>query len=176
MTKRYFRVKEASYSFSKFIIGKVFEGKPNGDAISLCINIPHDGYRAGTRWNFFPDDLIEVTDSKGKTVKSAKKAKQTPPTPKQRKLHIRYATGKDYHLKNVTGVVVDTRSDELKITYNEDREGTEFRINFTVPFADLTAIHFQDKVSKVSVGYFFEEGELAHRVEHFSEKPGVFQH
>lgn len=177
MTKRYFRVRLGNgYSFDSEVVGKTFEGvRVNENCVALRIPEYHGGYHQERVWNFAIGNVVEVSGKKP-ARKKVRAPKQTPPAPKQRKLHIRYATGEDYHLKNVTGVVVDTRSNELKVTYNEDREGTEFRINFTVPFADLTAIHFQDKVSKVSVGYFFEDGELVHRVEHFSEKPGVFQH
>lgn len=180
MTKRYFKiVRGGHYTFDHQVVGGTFVAdQVYPHAVSLVIDVPHGRYTKGVVWAF-PNAHVEEVFKNGQETKRRKNIrapKQKPPAPKQRTLSIAYASSSKYHLKNVKSVIVDTRSDELKVSYTEDRKGTEFRINFTVPFSELTAIHFEDKLAKVSVGYFFLAGKLKTRVEHFSETAKVSQH
>jgi len=86
-----------------------------------------------------------------------------------RKITLIYNDGKTYHFTRVKGLIIDTRSDEVKIDNTKTIDLITINNNTIIPFSYLDAVLYEDLATEKRFAYFFKDGKVVSKQESFAK-------
>lgn len=140
--------KDARSDNPRDVIGTVVDDIRDGDHL-YEVKWDNDEY------NYYRDEDLSSVESVKKVQVKKERPKAT-----GKKVTLFYADGKHFHYTRVTGVVVDTRSGEVKIDSFKNIDEIAIRNNVSIPFSYLTAVFLKDDDKKKSFSFVFENGKV----------------
>lgn len=101
------------------------------------------------------------------TIKEVKVAKvnENP----NRKITLIYKDGSTFHFTRVKGLIIDTRSDQVKIDNTKTIDLITINNNTLIPFSYLDAVLYEDPTTEKRFAYFFKDGKVVSKQESFAK-------
>lgn len=101
------------------------------------------------------------------TIKEVKVAKVN--ENRNRKITLIYKDGSTFHFTRVKGLIIDTRSDQVKIDNTKTIDLITINNNTLIPFSYLDAVLYEDPATEKRFAYFFEDGKVVSKQESFAK-------